>query len=106
MVMHFGSTLTTMAMGAACLAGMNLLAYREPIINSIGLIKDGEHAGKLEINIQENLLGSKTIIVHGGNVMALGSLGNDDMGEEDFESNIVSVQDYLDVGTGETVASG
>lgn len=106
MVMHFGSTLTTMTMGLACLAGMNLLAQREPIINSIGIINEGEHAGKLEINIQENLLGSKTIIVHSANVMALGSLGNDDIGEDDFESNIIWAQNFLDVGSGETITSG
>merc|ERR1711935_552869 len=105
MVMHFGSTLTTLTMGFACLAGMNLLGQRDPIVNTIGVLSEGEHAGKLEITIQESLVGTRTIIVHSADVMGLASLGNDDVGEDDFESNIISVQNFLDVGTGETVGA-
>lgn len=78
-------------MGAASVAGMNLLAHREPIINSIEFIKGGEHDGKLSINYQETLLSSKTIIADVANTMSMASLGNDDMGETDVESNIVNV---------------
>jgi len=73
------------------------------IINTMEIIKDGEHAGKLKINYQETLLSSKTIIASVNNVMGMVSLGNDDIGEDDVENNVVSVSNYLDTKTGETV---
>lgn len=33
--------------------------------------------------------------------MAVASLDNDDMGEDDFESNIIQVRHYVDAATGE-----
>ena len=47
MVMHFGQSFTTLAMGASLVAGMHLLAHRDPIINTIEILKEGENAGKL-----------------------------------------------------------
>lgn len=38
--------------------------------------------------------------------MGLASLGNDDLGEDDLESNIVLVQNYIDKATGSTVEGG
>jgi len=38
--------------------------------------------------------------------MGLASLGNDDLGEEDLESNILLVQNYIDKATGSTVEGG
>lgn len=49
---------------------------------------------------------SKTIIASVSDVMALASLGNDDLGEDDLESNIVLVQNYIDKATGSTVEGG
>ena len=51
-------------------------------------------------------MSSKTIVACVSDVMALASLGNDDLGEDDLESNIVLVKNYLDKSTGETVESG
>lgn len=59
---HFGQTFTTTAITLACLAGMNVVAQREPIINTIGFVDEGENAGKIRINIQKTLLSSTTII--------------------------------------------
>lgn len=103
--LHLGQTLSTFMMGTFAVAGMHLLSQREPIINTIEIIKEGEHAGKLKINYQETLLSSKTIIAAVNNVMGMVSLGNDDVGEDDVESNVVSIENYLDTSTGEIVDS-
>jgi len=38
--------------------------------------------------------------------MALASLGNDDLGEDDIEANVVLVQNYTDLASGSTVERG
>ena len=50
LAMYLGQTGTTLAMTSACLAGITYLGYREPTINTIGFIREGEHQGKLEIS--------------------------------------------------------
>ena len=45
--LHFGQSLSTLAMGVSAVAGMHLVAHREPIINTIEVLKQGDHAGKL-----------------------------------------------------------
>jgi hypothetical protein len=95
-VAHIGQGGTTMAIAAACLAGMSQLGFREPTINTITFVDDGA----IEINVQETLLSSKTIVADVSNVMALASLGNDDLGEDDLESNLVQVLNYIDKSTG------
>ena len=49
MVAHLGQTLTTFSMTAACLAGMTMIAQREPIINTIEIINEGPDSGKLRV---------------------------------------------------------
>ena len=51
-------------------------------------------------------MGTKTIIANVANIKGLVSLGEDDLGEEDVEANILLVQNYHDMSTGETVESG
>lgn len=103
---YLGQGGTTLAITAACLAGMSTVASQEPTINTITFVESGEHAGSVEINVQETLLKTKTIVANVSNVMALASLGNDDLGEDDLESNVVLVQNYHDVASGETVERG
>lgn len=104
LVMHLGSNMTIFALTASCLGGMRYFAEGHPTINTIDIIRDGEHAGHLAINYQESLLSSKTIIADARNVMSLASLDEDDMGEEDVESNILAVNDYLDTASGERLS--
>lgn len=42
-----------------------------------------------------------TIVAEPQHIMTIASLDNDDMGEDDIESNILSVTKYTDVATGE-----
>ena len=85
-----------MAITALCLAGMAQLGGRDQTINTITFVEDGA----IEINVQETLLSSKTIVADVSNVIALASLGNDDLGEDDLESNVVLVRNYVDKSTG------
>ena len=80
---------------------MKFLSQREPTVNTIAFVKEGEHAGKLSINYQESLLSSKTIYAEAKSIMSIASLDNDDMGEEDVENNILAVLDFIDAATGE-----
>ena len=48
-------------------------------------------------------MSSKSIIAPAYNVMGLASLGNDDIGEDDVESNILDVKKFIDAATGQTV---
>ena len=73
------------------------------IVNSIEFVKDGEHAGKLKINVSTSVLTSKNIIADISNVQSVFSLKNDDLGEDDIENNLVSVQNFLDLNSGKTV---
>lgn len=88
---HIGQGATTLAITAACLAGMSNLGVREPTINTMTFVEDGPHAGTLEINYQETLLSTKTIVANVSDVMAIASLNNDDLGEDDVEANVVLV---------------
>jgi len=47
---HIGQGGTTLAITAACLAGMSSLGTREPTINTITFVENGAHAGCVEIN--------------------------------------------------------
>ena len=67
---------------------------------------EGEYKGWVELSVQESLLSSKVIVANVSDVMGIASLGNDDLGIDDTEANIISVDNYIDVVTGETVERG
>lgn len=67
---------------------------------------EGEYKGWVELSVQESLLSSKVIVANVSDVMGIASLGNDDLGIDDTEANIISVDNYIDVATGETVERG
>lgn len=100
--LHFGANLTTLGISAASLKGM--FSFQEKnVINSIEFVKDGEHVGKVKFNISTSPFTSKNVIADVGNVQGVYSLGNDDMGENDLETNVISLKNYLDCSTGETI---
>lgn len=97
--------MTTLSITAASLAGM--YKFNESnIVNSIEFVKEGEHAGKLKINVSTSILTSKNIIADVSSVQAVFSLKNDDLGEEDIENNLVNVENFLDLTSGKTVENG
>lgn len=81
-----------------------MLAFSESqIVNTIKIIEQGEHTGKLLINIGTSPVASHNIIVDIKDIQSVVSLHNDDIGEDDKEGNVVMVEKYIDEATGEIV---
>jgi hypothetical protein len=59
------------------------------------VIKDGENRGKLLITIAQSPFVSNFIIADVADVQSVVSVGNDDLGEDDRESNIIAVKKYV-----------
>jgi hypothetical protein len=83
-----GSTIPILA---ACAAGFyGMLAFGESrIVNSIEVINGGANAGKLRVNVSSSILASHYIIVDIRDIHSVVSLGNNDLGDEDNENNII-----------------
>ena len=74
------------------------------MINAIEFVKDesSKYAGKLKINVSTGpLMTSKDIYVDVNECKGLLSLGNDDLGEEDVDSNVLLVSSYYEGSSGE-----
>jgi hypothetical protein len=86
---YFGSTMPIMT---ACVAGLyGMLAFSESyIVNSIQIEEQGEHAGKLRINVGTSAFSSSDIIVEARDVKSILSLGEDEVDE----GNVIVVQKY------------
>lgn len=95
MAMHFGHNLSLFAMSAASVVGMLKFNERN-VINSIEFIREGADAGKLLFNVSTSPFTSKNIVASVAQVQGQLSLGNDDMGENDLESNLVEIRNYHD----------
>lgn len=103
MVMHLGTNLTMLGMSAASVMGMTKFSERN-VINSIEVIKEGVDTGKLKFNVSTSPLTSKNIVVSIKNTQGQLTLGDDDIGESDLESNLVVLKNYQD--GNETVEEG
>lgn len=67
------------------------------MVNSIHIIKDGsENHGRLRITINETVLSCSEIIVDTKDIKSVISLGNDDLGEENSEGNVLYIGKYFD----------
>lgn len=95
MVMHFGHSLTMFGMASASVMGMLKFQERD-VVNSIEFIKEGEDAGKLKFMVSTSPFTSKAVIASVADCQAQFSLGNDDIGETDIESNVVTIKNYKD----------
>lgn len=60
-VMHFGQSMTMLAMSAASIMGMYRFNERN-VVNSIEFIKQGGDAGKLLFNVSTSPFTSKNIV--------------------------------------------
>ena len=72
-------------------------------INAIEVIKEGEKAGNLKLTINKSPFVTTTIIANPKNINAVVSLGNDDLGAEDCEPQVVEVSEY-ETASGELVS--
>ena len=91
--MYLGSSLTTAGITASVLAGMVHLQEKD-VVNTIEFVRDeaSPHNGKLKFNVSTGpLFTSREIFADVNDCQSVLSLGNDDLGEADIESNVVTV---------------
>ena len=88
-VLHFGHTLATLLMAGSSFGGIHMFRMNQTCINTIEMILEGEHSGKLKMNVSDSLVTSRDIIVSVSNVHSMISLSNDDMGEDDAENDFI-----------------
>lgn len=100
--LHLGYNAAMFGLTGSLLMGMTTLQDKN-IINTIELLKEGEHAGKLKFNVSVSPIASKDYFVAVANVQSLISLGNDDQGEDGVENNLVQLIEPVD-GSGEVTA--
>jgi hypothetical protein len=68
-------------------------------VNAIEYVKDGEHAGKLKLNVSTGpLFTSRDIYANVHDCKGLMALDNDGVGEEDIDSNVLMVESYTENG--------
>lgn len=80
-----GPTLTTSLITASSLGGMIKLNDRG-YVNSIRM---GENSGDVEFNISTSPFTSRSLVANINDVQGVFSLGNDDIGEDDLECNVI-----------------
>jgi len=80
-----GPTLTTGLMTVASLGGM-LKLNEKGTVNSIRL---GENSGDIEFNVSTSPFTSRNLVANINNVQGVFSVGNDDLGENDVETNVI-----------------
>jgi len=91
-----GPTLTTSLMTVGSLGGMMKL-NEKGYVNSIRL---GKNSGEIEFNVSTSPFTSRNLVAHINNVQGVFSVGNDDLGENDVECNLIELRDALDQSTG------
>jgi len=97
-----GPTLTTGLITAASLGGMMKLNERG-YVNSIALVGDGEHAGSVQFSVSTSPFTSKNLIASVNDVQSVCSVGNDGVGEDDIEGNIIHLKSCLDTSSGQVL---
>lgn len=87
---------STVPMFGACLLavyGMNAFSLQS-CVNTIGLIQDDNY--HIRITYSDTPFSSRSILVNVKHVQSVLSLSNDDLGQDDVESNILSINEYYD----------
>lgn len=86
-----GPTLPIVAIAASAFYGMRSFNERE-VVSKIEAIDDGQ----LRITVLKSPFVSYSITTHPKNVKSVCSLGDDDLGADDVEGNVISVSAYID----------
>ena len=96
-----GPTLTTSLITAASLGGMFKLSDR----NQVNSIRLGESSGDIEFNVSTSPFTSRSLVANIRDVQGVFSVGNDDLGEDDLECNVIQLSNCLDKSTGQVLAN-
>ena len=95
LAVSLGSTIPVVAACAAGIYGMLAFADQQSV-NTIEVIKSGNDEGKLRINIAQSAFISKNIIADVKDVRSVVSLQNDDIGEDNLDGNVISIERHFD----------
>ena len=96
--LHLGSTLTTAGITASALAGMVKFQEKD-IVNSIEVVRDenSPNNGALKFSVSTGpLFTSRTIYANVQDCQSVFTVGNDDVGEDDLETNVVQIKSSWD----------
>lgn len=93
LAVYLGSTVPVLGAVAAGLFGM-LQFSESQIVNSITIVKEGEHKGYLKFNINTSPFTSENIVVDSKDVQSVVALGNDGLGVENQDGNVIVVKRF------------
>ena len=105
LALMLGPTVPTLSILGSLMYGAKAF-YETETISRIDYITEGEFAGSMRATVQKSPLVSYSIIVHPKYTRSLCAVGADDLGEDDAEANILSVEQYFDEATGQIVKTG
>ena len=105
LTLMLGPTLPAVAIAACAVQGARMFNEQQ-MVSKIDYIKEGELAGLLRMTIQKSPIASYKVVVNPRYTMSLCSVGEDDMGEDDAEGNILYASEYLNETTGEKCRGG
>ena len=92
--LYFGTTLPLLGIAATAMYGM--FAFHEKAsVSLIQVVEEGEHAGKLRVTIQDSPIVSHNILVNVRDVQSIMSVGEEDLGADDVEGNIIWCKSYV-----------
>ena len=66
------------------------------VINNIRVCPEGEHKGMLELVVSTSPISSRTIYAGMQDCHDVFTMGNDDTGEEDVDSNVIQIYNFID----------
>lgn len=97
--LYFGNTLPLFGVAASAMYGMFILAEKQTI-SLIEVVREGEYAGKVKIAVQDSPFVSHNIYANAKDIQSIVSVGEDDIGADDCEGNILWVKRYINESDG------
>jgi len=75
-------------------------------ITQIDYVAEGEHAGSLRMKIAKSPFMTYSVIAKVNETKSVCAVGDDDLGADDVEGNVLSCDSFIDEATGETHQNG
>ena len=103
--MMMGPVAPTVGIVSLAVMGIRNFTERETI-SQIDYIMEGEHAGLIRCKVQTSPFISRNVVVNPKFTRSICALGEDDIGADDTEANIMHAAEYLDESTGVAMQNG
>ena len=94
-----GPTLPMISIVGAAMVGARAL-NEQGMISRIDYLAEGEFKNQIRVTVNKSPFSYSTVIMNPKNTMSLCALGDDDMGGDDLEGNILFAKEYIDEATG------